>query len=79
MDRQTYRESGRDVSMNRYSPIRRRRPGQPRRGDLKDREYLRYKHMKDADERLFIFDIEITASGRDLVDGYDTDQAVLTK
>jgi hypothetical protein len=47
--------------------------------DLKDRDYLRYRQMRGDDERLFIFEIEITSSGRDLVDGYETDQAVLTK
>jgi hypothetical protein len=47
--------------------------------DLKDRDYLRYSQMKDTDERIFIFAIEITAAGRDLVDGYDTDPTVLTK
>ncbi len=47
--------------------------------DLKDRDYLRYSQMRDDDERLFIFNIEITAIGRDLIDGYIPDDTVQTK
>jgi hypothetical protein len=47
--------------------------------DLKDRDFLRYSSMRDGDGRSFIFAIEITARGRDLVDELITDPAVLTK
>ncbi len=47
--------------------------------DLKDRDFVRYSQMRDGDERLFIFNVEITARGRDLVDGMISDPAVLTQ
>ncbi len=47
--------------------------------DLRDRDYLRYRSMKGGDDRTFIFEIEITAKGRDLVDELIEDPAVLTK
>lgn len=47
--------------------------------DLRDRDCLRYRQMRDADDRAFIFEIEITAHGRDLMDGLESDPAVLTK
>ena len=47
--------------------------------DMKDRDYLRYLSMRDGDDRIFIFSIEITAKGRDLVDELIQDPAVLTK
>ena len=47
--------------------------------DLQDRDYLRYKQMRDSDGRMFIFEIEITAQGRDVVDGYKADPVVLTQ
>ena len=47
--------------------------------DLKDRQFLRYEQMRDPEEHAFIFNIEITARGRDLVDGMISDPAVLTQ
>ena len=47
--------------------------------DLADRQYIRYSSMRDGDDRMFIFAIEITARGRDLVDALISDPAVQTK
>lgn len=47
--------------------------------DLRDRDLLRYQQMRDDDQRMFIFQIEITARGRDLHDGIISDPAVLTQ
>jgi hypothetical protein len=47
--------------------------------DLRDRGYLRYQQVRDADQALFIEAIEITARGRDLVDRRFDDPAVMTQ
>jgi hypothetical protein len=47
--------------------------------DLRDRDYLRYQQVRDADESIFIQSIEITAKGRDLVDRRFEDPAVMTQ
>lgn len=47
--------------------------------DLKDRGYVRYKQMRDADERVYLFEIELTAQGRDLCDLITEDPAVLVQ
>lgn len=48
-------------------------------GQSKRNWYLRFAQIRDADERMFIFNIEITADGRDVVDGATPDQMVLTQ
>jgi hypothetical protein len=47
--------------------------------DLRDRDYVRYSQVRDDDGRMFVFDIELAARGRDLVDGIIADPAVLTQ
>lgn len=47
--------------------------------DLRDRDYLRYQQVLDADQSVFIQAIEITAQGRDLVDRRFNDPAVMTQ
>jgi hypothetical protein len=44
---------------------------------LRDREYVRYQQRRDfAAGRLFLFEIEITAKGRDVFSGLIRDPAV---
>jgi hypothetical protein len=47
--------------------------------DLRDRDYLRYQQVLDADQSVFIQAIELTAQGRDLVDRRFDDPAVMTQ
>lgn len=47
--------------------------------DMRERGYLRFQSMRDDDSHLFIFEIELTSAGRDLVDGLRTDPAVQTQ
>lgn len=45
--------------------------------DLRDRNYVRYESMDDEErDREFIYQIEITADGRDLMDGHRKDPMV---
>lgn len=47
--------------------------------DLRDRGYLRYQQMRDGDDRFFLYEIEITPDGRDVIDGVKDDPVVLTR
>lgn len=44
--------------------------------DLRDRDYLRFQHIKKASGRVYLFNIELTSKGRDLMDGISADPAV---
>jgi hypothetical protein len=47
--------------------------------DLRDRGYLRFQQVRDADDTTFIESIEIIPKGRDLVDRRFDDPAVMTQ
>lgn len=44
--------------------------------DLRDRGYLRFEQIRDSARRVHLFNIELTATGRDLWDKLSSDVAV---